>query len=71
MLCMQQQNTQFIEVLNKLKKNHQTQQDIDTINKLCLRFPPFILEFLHLLYTNKVHIHNGPMINLISIIDIV
>jgi hypothetical protein len=54
-LChvMRQHDTQFIEIFNKFREIYQTQQDIDIINKIYLRSPPSILEFLHLIYTNK------------------
>jgi hypothetical protein len=50
---MQQQDTQFDEILNKFQQAHQTQYDSDIINKLYLRFPPSIPKFPHLFHINK------------------
>jgi hypothetical protein len=54
-LCqvMRQQDTWFIQIHNQFRKVFQTDKNIDTINKLCLKLTPSIPRFPHLLYINK------------------
>ena len=63
--AMRQKDPLFIDVLNRMRLNMQTDQDIAYVNNNCYRIPPLGLVFPYIFYRNKdVHIHNAKMLSL-------
>jgi len=63
-MSMRQRDKYFITVLNKMRLNEQTNDDIEYINSHCYRSPPIDPLFPYLFYKNKdVQIHNEKMLS--------
>lgn len=62
---MRQKDPLFIDVLNRMRLNMQTDQDIAYVNNNYYRIPPLSPVFPYIFYRNKyVHIHNAKMLSL-------
>jgi len=62
---MHQKDETFIAILNKMRTNNQTYDELTYINSRCLRLAPTDPTFPYLFYTNKdVSIHNNHMLSL-------
>lgn len=62
---MRQKDPLFIDVLNRMRLNMQTDEDIAYVNNNCYRIPPSSPVFPYIFYRNKdVHIHNAKMLSL-------
>ena len=63
--AMHQKDTHFVTVLNRIRLNEQSKEDIDYINKNCFRPPPLDPQFPYVFYRNKdVQSHNTKMLSL-------
>ena len=62
---MRQKDTHFVTVLNIIRLNEQSKEDIDYINDNCFRPPPLDPQFPYVFYRNKdVESHNTKMLSL-------
>jgi hypothetical protein len=63
-MSMRQRDKDFIRVLNKMRLNEQSNDDIEYINNHCYRSPPIDPLFPYLFYKNKdVQRHNEKMLS--------
>jgi hypothetical protein len=63
-MSMRQRDKDFITVLNKMRLNEQSNDDIEYINSHCYRSPPIDPLFPYLFYKNKdVQRHNEKMLS--------
>ena len=64
---MRQKDIDFITILNKMRLNKQSDNDIQYINAHCYRSTPIDPLFPYLYYRNKdVHKHNDKMLSLVK-----
>ena len=63
--AMRQKDTHFVTVLNRIRLDEQSKEDIDYMNNKCFRPPPLDLQFPYVFYRNKdVESHNTKMLSL-------
>lgn len=63
--AMRKKDPLFIDVLNRMRLNTQTDQDIAYVNNNCYRMAPLSPVFPYIFYRNKdVHNHNAKMLSL-------
>ena len=66
-ITMRQKNIDFIRILNKMRLNKQSDEDIEYINAHCYRAAPIDPLFPYLFYRNKdVNEHNDRMLSIVN-----